>query len=76
MAQAYGTTPGMANMYGNQMLNSQGQLIDLQGLQNQLGLGTMNAQIAASQIPGKWENTIGRINDVFKIGGKVAGAFG
>lgn len=75
MNQAYGTTPGMANMYGNiynQRLNA---LTDLQGLQNQLGLGTMNAQINASNIPGKWENTVGRIGDVFDIGDKVAGAF-
>jgi hypothetical protein len=75
MNQAYGTTPGMASMYGNLYNQRLNALTDLQGLQNQLGLGTMNAQIGASQIPGKWEQTTGRIKDVFDIGGKVVGAF-
>jgi hypothetical protein len=75
MAQAYGTTPGMTSMYGNMYNQRLNALTDLQGLQNQLGLGTMNAQIGASQIPGKWENTVGRIGDIFDIGQKVAGAF-
>lgn len=75
MLSAYGATPGMASMAGNQLLGSTGQWIDTQGLQNQLGLGRMNAQISASQIPGKWENNMGRINDVFGIGKKVVGGF-
>lgn len=71
MLNAYGTTPGAVNMYGNQLLGSSGQLVDLQGLQNQLGLGTMNAQIAAAGIKGPWQqaydNVLGGI-------GTVAGA--
>lgn len=75
MNQAYGTTPGMASLYGNLYDRRLQGMGELQGLQNQLGLGTMNAQIAASNIPGKWEHTVGRIGDVFDIGKKVAGAF-
>lgn len=60
----YGQAPGLANMFGNQFLNSFGQRIDLQGLQNQLGLGRIGATINAGQLPGKWEHTFGRIKDV------------
>lgn len=76
MANIYGTTPGMANMYGNLYDRRLNALTDLQSLQNQLGLGTMQAQIGASQLPGKWESTVGRIGDVFKIGKDVTGIFG
>ncbi len=75
MNQAYGSTPGMASFYGNMMNDRNNAMLQTQGLQNQLGLGTMNAQINASQIPGKWENTVGRIGDVFDIGKKVVGPF-
>lgn len=44
MAGLYGTTPGLANMFGNQALQSQ-------GMQNQMGLGMMGAQQQARQLP-------------------------
>lgn len=75
MAGMYGATPGLANMLGNQFLRSQDQRIAQQGLQNQLGLGIMGNQIAASGIPGRWEHTMGRIGDVASIGAPVVGAF-
>jgi hypothetical protein len=75
MSGIYGATPGLANMMGNQMLRGQDQRIAMQGLQNQLGLGIMGNQIAASGIPGRWEHTMGRIGDVANIGGSIAGAF-
>lgn len=54
----YGTAPGMADMSGRNALTSTGQQIDLAQLQNQLGLGTMNAQIAKGQIPGNVQQGI------------------
>ena len=70
----YSATPGAANLYGSQALSSTGQRLQGQGLQNQLSLGTMGAQIDAARLPGKWENTVGRIKDVFDIGSKAGGA--
>lgn len=66
----YGQAPGMAGLFGNQYLKSKDQWVDMQGLQNQLGLGLIGSQINASQLPGKWESTFGRIKD---IGGLAAG---
>lgn len=75
----YSSTPGMANMFGNQVLGSSQDLLGLQGLQNQLGLGIMNAQIGASHLPGQWQSTMGNINStVDTLGniGKTAAGFG
>jgi hypothetical protein len=72
----YSSTPGMANMFGNQALQSAGQLIDVEGLQNQLGLGTMNAQIGASQLPGKWETGFNRVKGVMDLGKQVLAPWG
>jgi len=60
----YGTTPGMASTFGNQVLQSSNQLGNVQQLQNQLGLGRMGAQIQAGQLPGTWETNMNRIKDV------------
>ncbi len=73
LLSGYNATPGAAGVYGNMFNQQQGNLLQGQGLQNQLSLGTMQNQIQASQIPGKWENTVGRINDVFQIGKNIAG---
>ena len=67
----YSATPGAANLYGSQALSSTAQRLQGEGLQQNLGLGTMQAQIEASKLPGKWESTVGRINDVFDIGKKA-----
>jgi len=61
LAGMYGSTPGLASTFGNQALQAQ-------GLQNQMGLGMVNAQMGASQLPGAWETTLGRAG---QIGGAV-----
>lgn len=68
LTNLYGTAPGMANMFGNQYLKSKDQWVDLQGLQNQLGLGIMGQQNQAAQLPGKWESGFGRFKDVAELG--------
>jgi hypothetical protein len=40
----YGTTPGMASMFGNQALSAQGQQLTGQGQNQQYGLGLLNSQ--------------------------------
>lgn len=42
--QLYGTTPALASLYGNQALEAQSQRLQAAGMQNQLGLGIVNAQ--------------------------------
>lgn len=52
MNQAYSSTPGLSNMFGNQMLTSQGQQLQAAGLQNQLGLGLISGQTDAAKTGG------------------------
>ena len=74
-ANMYGATPGMANMFGNQVLESTGQRLQGQQLQNNMALGLIGAQQNAQQLPGKWEGTINRVGDVMNIGSKIAAPF-
>lgn len=74
-ARLFGTAPGMAGQFGNQLSQSTQDLLNAQQMQQQLSLGTMGAQNQASQIPGRWENTVGRIGDVMKIGAAAANPF-
>jgi hypothetical protein len=57
MTSLYGTNPGMSETFGNQV----GQMV---GQGGNFGLGMLGAQTQASQIPGKYETTMGRIGDV------------
>lgn len=43
----YGTTPGMASMFGNQALDAYRNRINLEQLRNQTGLGLLGAQMNA-----------------------------
>ncbi len=61
MSSLYGTTPGLANMFGNQALQSR-------SLSNQLGMGLLGARQDAQQLPGAWDTTMGRIG---QIGGAI-----
>lgn len=61
LTSLYGTTPGLANMYGNQLLGSSGQGINLAGLQNQLAGININGQVAQSQVPGNFSSALGNI---------------
>lgn len=45
MAGMYGATPGLSNMFGNQQLQAQGNMLTGAGLQNQLGNSLMQNQI-------------------------------
>jgi hypothetical protein len=57
MTNLYGTTPGMSQMFGNQLLQGV-------GLGGQFGQGVMSNSINAERQPGQWEQTAGRANDV------------
>lgn len=70
-SQLYGTQPGQVQTFGNQLLTNMGQQVDIENLQGRLGLGTMDAQIRAGQLPGRWEHAMGRIGDIANIGKAV-----
>ena len=57
MSGMYGTSPGLASTFGNQALQAQ-------QLENQMARGMTADQIQASQLPGAWETTLGRIGQI------------
>lgn len=71
MNQAFGTIPGMASFYGNQLNQRTGDMLNLQGLQNQLSLGTMGRQNEAAGIKGGWqqgfENVMSGVNTAANV---------
>lgn len=60
MAGLYGTTPGMSGTFGNQLLNAVGQ-------GGQMGLGYIQGQQGAGQLPDAWDQWMNRIGDVGDI---------
>jgi hypothetical protein len=70
----YGATPGLANMFGNQMLQSMQQQLGAAGLQNQLALGQLGAQANLGQIPGNFDSFINSMRGVGQAAGQIGGA--
>src|SRR3990172_930870 len=68
-AQLFGTQPGMAGMFGNQLLNSGNQLLNQQGQQQNLANMAITGQLNAAQIPSNFEVGLGRAG---QIGGMVS----
>ena len=64
MTSLYGTTPGMSNMFGGQLINAVGQ-------GGNFGQGTMQNQINAGSMPGDWEHFMNRAQGVAQLGGQV-----
>lgn len=64
MSSLYGTTPGMASMFANQLNQSIGQ-------GGEYGLGQQRADYSAQQLPGAFDQTMNRVNrgmDMFNRG--------
>jgi hypothetical protein len=74
MGGLYGTEPGMPRLYGGFLQNQMANQLQAAGLQNQLGLGIMNAQNQSSYIPGNYQNALANIGGTMKLGQGVAGA--
>jgi hypothetical protein len=70
----YGTTPGLTNMFGNQLLASSGQGLQASGLQNQLAQMIINGQLGKAQVPGDFQSAMGNIGSVGNLIGSVAGS--
>jgi hypothetical protein len=72
MGNLYGTAPGLAQMYGNQLLSSSGQLGNQAGLQNQLAQIRLGGQGQVSQTPGNYQQALGNIGGTLNLGGQIA----
>ncbi len=73
--QLYGTTPGLTNTFGQQVLGSSAQGLQGTGLQNQLAQMIMNGQFQKSQVPGDFQTALGNIGSIGSLIGNVVGAF-
>lgn len=69
MTNLYGTTPGLANTFGNQVLGAQRNMIDAQGAQNQLSLGLIGAQRDRAMIPSNFQQGLGNIGGILGLAG-------
>ena len=59
----YGTTPGMAGMFGDQALSAVGQ-------GGTFGMNMIGAQQNAANVPGQYEQTAGRVGDMMNLFGR------
>lgn len=67
----YGTSPGLIGTTGNQALTASGQLLGLADIHKNLNLGLLGAYQGATQLPGAWEGSVGRIGQVAGIAGNL-----
>src|SRR5713101_6860501 len=72
----YGQAPGMPSMYGQQLGQANQQQINLQELQNQLGLGLIGAQINKSQVPSNYQQALGNIGGTLGLVKKAGDIIG
>ena len=68
----YGTAPGEAGLFGNQLLAGTNQLLESTQQSNQLNQAAAQQQIAASQLPGKYQSALGNIGSTLGTIGQVA----
>lgn len=73
MTSLYGTTPGAANMFGNMALNSTGQQMNAQQMQQQLMEAIMNGQANYAQIPGNFGQAMNNIGSAGRVIGQIGG---
>lgn len=76
MTSLYGTTPGMSELFGNQVLQGQGQQLQAQGMQGDWGNTMMQNQFQNSQIPSNFETGLSRVGQVANIAGSVMNPVG
>lgn len=72
----YGTTPGQTSMYGNQMLNSSGQGLQAQQIQQQLMQAILSGSLGNAQLPGGFDKGLGRTASIMNLIGQMASAYG
>lgn len=72
MTGLYSATPGRTSMYGSQLANSNSQLLQGQGLQQNLAQYFTNGQMGVNQTPSNFQQGLGNFGSVLGLGGQVA----
>lgn len=75
MSNLFGATPGMANMYGNQMLRSSDQNLQTEQLQNQLMDAIIRGSLGLSGQPGGFQKGMGNLATILSLIGQGASIY-
>lgn len=76
LTNLYGQAPGMANMYGNQLLNSGNQQLQVGSLQNDIMKSIFEGQNNISNTTGNFQSAMGNVGSAVGLASDVAGLFG
>jgi len=76
MTSLYGTTPGMAKLFGDQVLQGQGQQMQGQEMQGNFGNSQIANQYQNFQMPSNFETAMNRVGTGLKYAGQVGAAIG
>lgn len=75
MTGLYGATPGLTNTFGNQVLQSGAQGINVGGLQQNLMNSNLQGMLGMSNVPSTFQNVLGNIGQIGQIVGNGVSAF-
>jgi hypothetical protein len=67
MVGLYGQAPGMAQMFGNQMLNSSGQQLNTEQLQSEIMRLILGAQNNVSNTTGNFQSAMGNVGSLANV---------
>lgn len=77
LGNIYGTAPGMAQMYGNQMNTSTGHTLDTEKLQAAIADSIMRGTLGMSDVKGNYgsamDNVGGTLKNIYGVGGLFGG---
>lgn len=76
MTGLYGTTPAMAQLFGDQVLKNQSQILTGQEMQGGWGQNQINNQYQNAQIPSTFQNVMSNIGTGLKYAGQIGAAVG
>lgn len=76
MTNLYGTTPAMAKLFGDQVLQGQGQQLQGQEMQGNWGNSQIANQYQNSQIPGGFDSFMNNVGKVASFANPVGGVLG
>lgn len=71
----YGATPGRASMYGNQMLSSSGQNLQVEQLHNQLAQAIINGSLGRASQPSGLQTGLGNTASILNLIGQGASLY-
>jgi hypothetical protein len=71
MNELYGTTPGLLNTTGSQLLGSQQNMMGGQQMSNAFGSDMINARMGNAQVPGNFQTALGNIGGAINLGSSL-----